>query len=78
MDRVDRIHAEGGMAKEMTLRDYFAAKCLNRLIYIDIGENLARDDVMEVSQTWAAKAYIIADAMLECRHKNAELAKEPT
>lgn len=46
----------------MSLRDYFAAKCLQGLL-------AAGGGVVRTAKDWAEVAYTLADAMLEARKK---------
>lgn len=48
----------------MTLRDYFAAKALAGLLKVN-----APHEIGQMRETYAAEAYLIADAMLAERSK---------
>ena len=52
----------GGFARDMTMRDHFAAKAMQSLIVV------YRDDKHLVAE-YAERAYLIADAMLKERAK---------
>lgn len=68
------LEKTGGYAKDMTLRDYFAAKAMDRVMaiwYNDLSSDLqpfdALDDNKPSSTAWliARDCYGFADAMLE-------------
>jgi len=46
------------IAEGMTLRDYFAAKAM---------QGLLASDVFDTMETFATRAYLVADALLEAR-----------
>jgi len=50
----------GGFARDITIRDYFAAKALQGMLSEDGGGALDNDELAELS-------YMIADAMLKAR-----------
>jgi hypothetical protein len=52
----------GGYAKDMTLRDYFAAKAMQGMLAENGGGAVTNDEI-------AAWAYHLADAMLKARNK---------
>lgn len=59
-DEIDGWLAKtGGYAKDMALRDYFAAKALQGLLASDVSANMFE---------FARRAYQMADIMLEARH----------
>lgn len=62
-------HFEDDELQGMTLRDYFAAKAMNRFTYLDI-TNANSEGYGEFDFGSAAhKSYLYADAMLESRNK---------
>ena len=52
----------GGFARDMTMRDYFAAEAMQSLIVV------YRDDKHLIAE-YAERAYLIADAMIKERAK---------
>jgi len=60
-DYTDWHIKHGGFARDMTARDYFAAKAMQAL--------LRDDDVIEIWRGIPADAYEMADAMLKERIK---------
>jgi len=63
------MEVHGGFARDMTMRDYFAAKAMQTYIadqeLIDMYCHLGKDVKREVAVT----SYMMADAMLEARKK---------
>ena len=57
-DHTPWIAVTGGYAKDMDLRDYFAAKALQGLLASDVNANMYE---------FARRAYKMADIMLEVR-----------
>lgn len=59
----------GGFAKDMTLRDHFAAQAMQGLLAADWCANLRNDHYGENAgnSTVARDAYMMADAMLKAR-----------
>lgn len=59
----------GGFAKDMTLRDYFAAKAMQGLLAANWCADLRNDHYGENAgnSTVAIDAYMMADAMLKAR-----------
>ena len=51
----------------MTLRDYFAAKCLPAIVTITGASMHTPRDGMSTDDSMAADAYALADAMLKAR-----------
>jgi hypothetical protein len=52
----------GGYAKDLTLRDYFAAKAMQGLLTAELVGEYSNEHVADI-------AYLIADAMLKERNK---------
>jgi hypothetical protein len=58
----------GGYAKDMTLRDEFAAKAMTTMFYPAIMESIRIDEDLDCLKV-AGFAYMMADAMLKERSK---------
>lgn len=61
-DYTDWMVKTGGYAKDMTLRDYFAAKAMQGLLTAELVGEYSNEHVADI-------AYVIADAMLKERNK---------
>ena len=59
---------EGGYARDMTMRDYFAAQAMTTMFYPAIMESTRTDEALGCSKV-AEFAYGMADAMLKERAK---------
>jgi hypothetical protein len=58
----------GGFARDMTLRDHFAAQAMTTMFYPAIMESIRTDEDLDCLEV-AGFAYKMADAMLKERNK---------
>jgi hypothetical protein len=66
-DHTPWIAVTGGYAKDMTLRDYFAAKAMQALIASPRSPAPVRDGQDITAEIISDLAYVTADAMLKAR-----------
>jgi hypothetical protein len=67
-DYTDWMVKTGGFARDMTLRDHFAAQAMTTMFYPAIIESIRIDEDLDCLKV-AEFAYVMADAMLKERNK---------